>query len=274
MCRLIGYASPTPGTLSELIGAAQCSTFQNMSRLHADGWGTMWLDDDNRIASARITTPGVEDERLTSALSQTPARCRAVHLRLATGGMPVRLENCHPFVTDGIGFAHNGSILPVGPLRKHLPPDVLADVKGDTDSELYLALIRAGVRNGRSLPEACYQAVSWLRQIYPTASLNALVMSAAEFVAVHAGSFAQPPYDDFAASGLREDELPLDHLQAYYRLSYLRRADGAVAFSSTGIDQHGWCALPDESVTWVSLDTFELTTRKLNSQVTDTLVCA
>lgn len=265
MCRLIGYASPTPATLAELIGEAQCSTFQHMSRLHADGWGTMWLDTDGRVDSARIATPGREDDRLTRALTATPSRSRVVHLRLATDGMAVRLENCHPFVSDGIGLAHNGSIVPVGPLREHLAADVLAGVHGDTDSELYLAVIRAGVRRGLSLGAAAGEAAAWLRNVYPAASLNALILSPAEFVAVHASSLSIPPYDDFEAIQLRGEELPLEHLDAYYQLSYLRSQDGAVAFSSTGIDRHGWTPLPAESVTTVDLQTFEMTTRTLEA---------
>lgn len=263
MCRLIGFASPTPTTLVELIGDLQCSTFQHMSRLHADGWGTMRLNAENSIDSVTIATPGQDDDLLTSAMADVPTRARVVHLRMATDGMAVRRENSHPFVTDGIGLAHNGSVVPTALFRNHLSPEVLAGVRGDTDSELYLAAIRQGVRTGLSLGDAVIETVGWLRSVYPKASLNALVLSADEFVAVHASSFATAPYAEFTASGLAEHELPLDHVDAYYQLSYLRRDDGAVAFSSTGIDRSGWSALPGESVTTVNLTTFELSTRLL-----------
>ena len=43
MCRLIGFASPVPTTLTEQIGKDEVARFGDMSALHADGWGTAWL---------------------------------------------------------------------------------------------------------------------------------------------------------------------------------------------------------------------------------------
>jgi glutamine amidotransferase len=263
MCRLIGFVSPTERTLSDLIGGLQCSTFQHLSRLHSDGWGTMWLDGERRLESVKIATAGQDDILLTDAMTEQPTTGRVVHLRMATDGMAVRPENSHPFVTDGIGLAHNGSIVPTAALLESLDDEVLAGVLGDTDSELYLAAIRQNVRRGMNLADAVFSTVSWLRSVYPKASLNALILSPTEFVAVHASSFSVPPLAEFAASGLSDDELPLGHLDAYYQLSYLRAPDGAVAISSTGIDRSGWTPLPAESVTTVDLDSYELTTREL-----------
>ncbi|QNE46520.1 class II glutamine amidotransferase [Glaciihabitans sp. INWT7] len=263
MCRLIGFASPEPTTLADLIGELQCSTFQHMSRLHADGWGTMWIDAENRIESLKIATPGQDDDALTASMTDEQSRTRVLHLRMATDGMAVRLENSHPFVTDGIGLAHNGSIVPTELLREHLTPQILAGVRGETDSELYLAAVRQAVATGLSLADAVFETVRWLREAYPKASLNALIMSDSEFVAVHASSFATPPLAEFEASGLTADQLPLDHVDSYYTLSYLRRENGAVAFSSTGIDRAGWTPLPAESVTSVDLRSFDLVTRTL-----------
>jgi predicted glutamine amidotransferase len=262
MCRLLGFVSPVPTTLAELIGGAQCATFQHMSRLHADGWGTMWLTGENTVERRRIATPGQDDAALTQAMTEVPTTGRVVHLRMATDGMPVRKKNSHPFLADGIGLAHNGSLVPTGLLRRNLSPAVLADVHGDTDSELYLAAIRQGVRVGLSLSDAAWKTANWLRAAYPVASLNALILSPDAFVVVHASSFATAPYDDFTASGLNDD-LPLDHLEEYYQMSYLRGEGGAIAFSSTGIDRTGWLPIPDESVMTVDLRSFELTARAL-----------
>jgi glutamine amidotransferase len=107
-----------------------------------------------------------------------------------------------------------------------------------------------------------YNTVQWLREVYPLASLNALIMSETEFVAVHASSKALTPLEEFAALG-RGEELPLGHGDDYYRLSYRRGADGAVVFSSTGIDRDGWIPLDEESITTVNLASFEITTRHL-----------
>jgi glutamine amidotransferase len=42
MCRLIGFASPVPTTLTEQIGKDEVAGLADMSVLHADGWGTAW----------------------------------------------------------------------------------------------------------------------------------------------------------------------------------------------------------------------------------------
>jgi glutamine amidotransferase len=262
MCRLLGFASPVPTTLAELVGGAQCAAFQALSRFHADGWGSSWLTADGGVESHTSAHPGTDDELLTNSLGDHVSRGQVVHLRLATPGLPVRKENSHPFIADDISFAHNGSITPTGPLRDALSEASLAGVSGDTDSELYLAAIRDGVRQGLKLTDAVYNTVQWLREVYPLASLNALIMSDTEFVAVHASSKALTPLEEFAALG-RGEELPLGHGDDYYRLSYRRGADGAVVFSSTGIDRDGWIPLDEESITTVNLASFEITTRHL-----------
>jgi len=264
MCRLIGFVSPTPTTLSELVGGAQCAAFQDLSRLHADGWGASWLTPTGSVDSHTSAYAGTNDERLATSLGDHASRAQVVHLRLATPGIPVRKENSHPFVADEISFAHNGSISPTGPLRQGLSPEALAGVTGDTDSELYLAAIRDGVREGLSLSDAVYNTVVWLRELYPLASLNALVMSDTEYVAVHASSRSITPRDEFVALG-RGTELPPGHGDDYYRLSYRRHLDGAVAFSSTGIDRDGWTELDNESVTTVDLRSFAISTRALST---------
>jgi glutamine amidotransferase len=252
MCRLIGYVSPVATTLAELVGRDRCAEFQGLSRLHTDGWGASWLAPNGTLETHTTAEPGTDDALLTTSLGHRSSRAQLVHLRLATPGLPVRAENSHPFVADNISFAHNGSITPTGRLREGLSADALAGVTGDTDSELYLAAIRDGVRHGLSLTDAVYNTVAWLRELDPLASLNALVMSDTEFVAVHASAGSATPTREFAALGW-DANLPAGHGDDYYRLSYCRDSTGAVVFSSTGIDQYGWTPLDDESITTVDL---------------------
>ena len=55
MCRLLGFLSPTPVSAADLIGAAQCRRWQDLGRLHDDGWGTAWIAADAAEAIARAT---------------------------------------------------------------------------------------------------------------------------------------------------------------------------------------------------------------------------
>ncbi len=269
MCRLLAYVAPTRTRIADVISSAQCETFQRMGRLHDDGWGSMWVQDrrsgpgGSRLVRLRDRGSAFGDVRLAHAMREPRSRARAYHLRLATGALPVRTANTHPFLVDGIGLAHNGSILPTDALAAIVEPRFAADVRGDTDSELYLALIRQHLAELRAdvaeaptsdlLPVAVARTVEQLRVAYPTASLNAIVMDASQLLVVHASTTADVPYQHFVASGLAPPELPADHDESYYRIGMLRGADGSVAFSSSGLDRSGWLMLPPDSLTVVGI---------------------
>jgi gamma-glutamyl hercynylcysteine S-oxide hydrolase len=262
VCRLIGFASLTSESIGDVIGEQQCDMFQDMSRLHRDGWGTMWLDEDPAsetaaVAAVRSVASGLGDVDLRSSLISHPSRARVAHLRLASRGMPIRPENTHPYVAGGLGFAHNGAILPTDDLRSLLTEESLAEVRGTTDSELYFALIRQNLRDGVSLSRATVDAVAEIRGLYPLASLNALVLSENQLIAVHASRHTPIPHTEFEESGLPQHELPLEHATDYYRMGCYRSSNGSIAFSSVGIDMAGWHELPQESVTTVDLRTLE-----------------
>lgn len=257
MCRLLGYATPTALSLNELLGAPQAATFLSMSRLHADGWGSAWLNEAGAVEQLRDPSsprPDVAD----SASSRTvaaPARARLMHLRMATAGLPITLDNTHPFLADGIAFAHNGAITPTDALAGLLDSPTAATVSGQTDSELYFALIRQHLTQIGDLYKAVCVAVSTLRELYPHRSLNAMLLSDEELIVVHSSELVPLPLKEFAASGIAEAELPAGHLDDYFQIAYHRSDDGTILFSSTGIDVTGWTPLPPASVAAVDLET-------------------
>jgi glutamine amidotransferase len=261
VCRLIGFASLTSESIGEVIGEQQCDLFQDMSRLHRDGWGTAWLEEhttgEPTVAAVRSASSGLGDVDLRSSLLAQPSPARIAHLRLASRGMPVRAENTHPYVADNLAFAHNGGILPPDGLRAMVRPEFRTGVHGDTDSELYFALIRQNLRESRSLLGATVDAVAAIRERYPLVSLNALLLGPEQLIGVHASRHTPIPHGEFADSGLPHSELPLEHTTDYYRMGYFRSENGSIAFSSVGIDMAGWHQLPQESVTSVDLHTLE-----------------
>lgn len=266
MCRLLAYASPNQVRISDVIGSEQCARFQAMGRLHDDGWGSMWVehgDGPPHLARLRDATRADEDARLAEAMRHPRSNARAFHLRMATGSLPVATANTHPFLAEGIGLAHNGSIIPTAALREMLRPDVLDGVEGSTDSELYLALVLQFSRDGLPLADAVQAALTRIRESYPQASLNAIVMSVDTLVAVHSSSAAGVPWQEFAASGLGPHEFPTGHDESYYRMGCRVGADGSIAFSSTGLDAAGWAPLPPDSLTSVDLATMTVTTTHL-----------
>ncbi|MDO5627863.1 MAG: class II glutamine amidotransferase [Mobilicoccus sp.] len=263
MCRLLAYVSPSPSTFTDVIGVDQGAAFQWLARVHDDGWGTMWLDG-GQVERQRTAEPGHTDAALTNALNGRRSRAGVAHLRLATGGLSVGQVNTHPFVAEGIGFAHNGSILPVTALRAKVSPARSAACEGTTDSELYFALIRDRWADGLPLAEAVTSVVAELRQEFPAASLNAMVLGAHELVVVRASRYAEVPTQHFIERGIVDDDLPPAHDEAYYDLRVRRGEDGSLAFASSGLDTTGWEELPQDSVTVVDLDSVTATTHLLH----------
>ena len=267
MCRLMGFASATSRSLTEIVGPEQASTFQQLGSVHRDGWGTAWLEGagvPGIVDSVRRTAVGSGDAELTGAIRGSVSRSEIFHLRWASPGLPVQVENNHPFTADGLAFAHNGNITPLEPLRELLDEESAAGLNGVTDSEMYFALIRQRVREGLELEDAVVRVVTELREIYPRSSLNGLLLTPDRLIAISAS--AKPR----ASNTLRgkvmpaEAAIPKDHLDNYYDFWMLRGQD-SIAFSSSGIDNEGWEQLRN-CVTVVDLDTLDTRVRDLNLQ--------
>lgn len=254
MCRLLGYASPRPLTTREVLGDGQSAVFQDMAELHRDGWGSAWLGVGGVTAETSPAT-GHADPELARLLSEDAATARITHLRMASDGMQCAPENTHPFVADGIAFAHNGGLIPTDELERHISPAIRATLRGITDSERYFAVIRSRLAEGADLVQAVVDAVRELRPHYPHASMNALVLSPTHLIAVHASEAARIPHAELDASGIPEDRLPADHRTAYYLMRKLQRPDGTIAFASSGLDVTSWEPLPAETVVAVELST-------------------
>lgn len=280
MCRLLGYAAATPRTTRSVLsgnqsGGNQSDVFQDMTQLHKDGWGSAWLAADERAITPADASVTVHKERspetgagsldLTQALAERLSSAQIVHLRMATDGMARYAENTHPFLADGLAFAHNGSLTPAASIDSFIDPGILAGLRGDTDSERYFAVIRSKIAAGHGLFDAVCATVAELRPLFPDASLNALILSREALIAVHASVNAEVPHDLFDASGLSEADLPQDHRTAYYLMRQRRLDDGTMVFASSGLDIVGWEPLPAESVTRVDLATLSVETRVLSA---------
>jgi predicted glutamine amidotransferase len=267
VCRLLGLVSASGSSLRTLLGARQCDRFLSMSRLHADGWGTAWRDGsaDARVERMRDPLPPALGGTARAAWQalDSEARARLMHLRQATPGVPVTEANTHPFLADGIAFAHNGAISPKAELRGLVQSAFRDSVEGETDSELYFALVRQHAQRSGDLFDGVCEAVRVLRERFPLASLNALLLSDAHLIVVHSSENSRISATEFAASGLSDAELPLGHLDRYFQMSCLPLPDGSTIFASTGIDTTGWTPLAPATVTRVDLTTLVLDSRSL-----------
>ncbi|GAA0036305.1 class II glutamine amidotransferase [Brevibacterium metallidurans] len=256
MCRLLGFLSPTPVSAADLIGAAQCRRWQDLGRLHDDGWGTAWIDPTAAEAIARFRTPteGTDDPRLTAALDDEADVGRIFHLRMATTGMADLVENTHPFLADGIAFAHNGSVHPVEELRALVTDEEIARIGGTTDSALVFALILRRVRTGVTLLEAVVETVRMLRADFDHPGINLLLLTAGELIVVHATAGTPVPYQSFDLSGTG-GLLPYDHRDHYYRMSWQRFDNGATIVTSSGLSHAGWSRIEQNTAMRLRLGT-------------------
>ncbi|PWJ45799.1 Glutamine amidotransferase domain-containing protein [Quadrisphaera granulorum] len=269
VCRLLGFAAPSPRSLAEALGSAQVAAFRAMARLHDDGWGAAWLgedgDDDGgarAVRAERSPRSGYHDPALERVTETVQSRAGLLHLRLASSGMPVQPENTHPFIGSvaGLGdvaLAHNGAMKPAARIEELLDDDARAALRGNTDSERYAALVRAETLACGDLARGAAAAAARLAPLFPTSSLNAVLVSPRELVVVHVSAGARTPHEDFDASGIAEEELPVGHRTGYYQLWRRRADDGAVVVSSSGLRVDGWEPLAADTVLRVDLRTLD-----------------
>jgi hypothetical protein len=119
---------------------------------------------------------------------------------------------------------------------------------------------------GATALEAAAVTAAALREAFPNRSVNALLLTDRELIAVHASEDVPEPLHEFRASGLTSAELPRHHERGYYLLRWRRAADGGVLVASSGLDPAGWEALPAESVTRIDLTTLAVETSPLAAE--------
>jgi predicted glutamine amidotransferase len=247
---MFAYVSPAESTLSAHLRDDGIRRLRALAELHADGWG--WagsLTADGAPEVIRSAMPAMRDRAFTASLARG-SRAAMLHLRWATLGTGIEIDNTHPFVVGEIAFEHNGSLKPLSALRELVPTAVRDGVSGATDSELYFALIRESVRAGATLCQATVEVASHLREIFPFASLNAMLLSPHELLVVNSSARSSLDDDDIAEAA--QFDLPDDHAEDYFGLRWTRR-EGSVLVASSGLYEADWQPLPADTVMRVDL---------------------
>ncbi len=110
-----------------------------LSEEHPHGWGIAVFDARQRGWSVQKSPACARrDQRFSEAAAGSTGHSLVAHVRKRTVG-PVGLHNTHPFRRGGWVFAHNGTIEDTTELRARTSPGRLAEVQGETDSELLFA---------------------------------------------------------------------------------------------------------------------------------------
>lgn len=225
MCRLLGAASLTPTSLVDLAGGA-VDALQELSHVHADGWGMAWIGADGTLSSHREARPAHRSS-LFQQLCRVPVRAAVLHLRKASPGLAATTQNTHPFVAADLAFIHNGFVGPAAELAGL--PGGSYPLQGDTDSERYFAAVRAVVAGGVPLAEAVSQVGQAVTTLSATSGANVMVLGRQTLVAgcFHVPDRADPDWGE-------------DYLRLYYRID---EAAQTLLVASSGVPQGNWTEL-------------------------------
>ncbi|WP_123027434.1 class II glutamine amidotransferase [Mycolicibacterium stellerae] len=262
MCRLLGVVSATPISVAQAVGERVLNDFVALTKIHGDGWGIARVRLPGHDPTIEVSAgSALDDPHFVSATHDRRSAASLVHLRWATTGIAVRPENSHPFLAERITMAHNGSVKPIRELEQLITSETAATLRGTTDSERYFGLIRQHRASSPSLAEAVRRAVSQLREIFPDASLNSLILGENQLIAVHAHARSRLPDEDIAE--ITAADLPAEHLEDYFGMRWARPDEDRVVVASTGFGDLDWRPLEPETVTSISMYDLSMATLPL-----------
>jgi predicted glutamine amidotransferase len=149
MCRWMAWLGQ-PVLIEELLFKTQHGIVDQS--LHArmgaeptngDGFGLGWYGAGEGPAVYHSVAPAWADSNLKELAAHIESPLFLAHVRAAIGS-PVQQTNCHPFRHGRWLFVHNGYIGDFRALRRDLmlaiDPDLFADVRGSTDTEVVFGL--------------------------------------------------------------------------------------------------------------------------------------
>jgi predicted glutamine amidotransferase len=241
MCRLLGWTTRVPTTLSELLGEDDLTDFTELSARHGDGWGVA-RSTRRRVAVLKRPDAARTSPRFSRWAHRRRTDAGLVHLRWATLGLDIGRDNTHPFTDRRVAFAHNGSIRPPAALDALLSDRARRQRRGDTDSERYFLAVTQLLRDGATPEEALLTTADDIAATTPSTSLNCLLLTPDRLYA----------YCRFDAGSPTEDGDP-----EYYNLRY-RVTDDAVVVASSGWGRN-WQELANGSLLTIARRTLETT---------------
>jgi len=258
MCRLLGWVRDRETSVEEVLGLDGLAGFTSLTAGHADGWGMAWRGDDGEICTTTSPERADVDAAYDAHVRQPLGRAGLLHLRWATGGLPVAPRNTHPFFEGDHAFAHNGHVSPIADLEDLLTPECRERLVGDTDSERYFRFVLQCVDETGDLEDGVRHALAVLVERFPSSSLNALMLTPTHLVAIHVNSRADSPVEGLRALFDDADDVPPRHLTEYFAMDY-RVDEQGIAVISSGLDEEGWTPVEGDTAVMIDLDTRAVT---------------
>jgi predicted glutamine amidotransferase len=242
MCRLLGYVAREPVAITQLLGDS-FEAFVEVSRLHDDGWGLAWYDENGRLLLAKAPEAAYASKEFSSVAEQIRTGALIGHVRWASPGFSLCLENTHPFTYNQMAFAHNGAVAPNETLEAFIAPHLRKGITGATDSERHFLALLSELEKAPPI-EAFRAHLRTLHRHLHSSSLNCLLLTPGALYAVC----------DFDPNAPLAQKKP-----DYFHLQY-HIGPGAVIVGSTGLDQEsGWEMLQNGQMLIVERDTLKAT---------------
>ena len=177
MCRLLGFTSTERKSFYDVVGS-DFDAFVELSAVHKDGWG---IGYEGEIV--KDINPAKESALLSQTSQSLETNGALLHLRQASKGISVDINNNHPFTHGAITFMHNGTIRPGSTAEQFISDKYKSLIQGTTDSERYFyALISMVDEFG--LVEGVRKTVNSIRAIADYSSLNIMVQTPDTLIAV------------------------------------------------------------------------------------------
>ena len=177
MCRLLGFTSTERKSFYDVVGS-DFDAFVELSVVHKDGWG---IGYEGEIV--KDINPAKESALLSQTSQTLETNGALLHLRQASKGISVDINNNHPFTHGAITFMHNGTIRPGNTAEQFISDNYKSLIQGTTDSERYFyALISMVDEFG--LVEGVRKTVNSIRAIADYSSLNIMVQTPDTLIAV------------------------------------------------------------------------------------------
>jgi len=254
MCRLLAYIAREPVALRDLL-ADSFEPFVELSKRHKDGWGLAWYDGAGHLHRARKPEAAYASREFGELARQVQADTLIAHLRQATPGLNVCVENTHPFTYEEIAFAHNGSIEPVDEIEELIDPHLRQEIQGTTDSERYfLALVSAL----DSVPpqEALGTVLRQIHERFRYTSLNCLLLTP---LALYTVCLYNPRHPKIQKRLAGEPD--------YVTISYRITPNGMVIGSSGWQQGEDWQLLCNGQILRVERNTLRTTVMEIDGYV-------
>ena len=177
MCRLLAFTSLERKSFYDVVGS-DFEKFVALSAEHKDGWG---IGREGEVI--KDINPAKESSLLAETGKNLETAGALFHLRLASKGITINIDNNHPFTHGTTTFMHNGTIRPSDAAEQFISEKYRALVTGTTDSEKFFYGLLSQV-DELGLVEGVRTIVNQIRAIADYSALNIMVQTPDTLIAV------------------------------------------------------------------------------------------